>query len=122
MRWESAAQSQVNWANILQADSYHVWFLIQVIYYSLASPANLHIWIKIETPACPLCSERVSLEHILSTCPKALNEGYFRWQHDQVLKAVAEIIASGTNAVGEQHWSLNNIDFVEAGEKLFSQP
>lgn len=31
---------------------------------------------------------------MLSSCPKALAEGRYRWRHDQVLKAVAETVAS----------------------------
>ncbi|KAI4887728.1 hypothetical protein NFI96_005940 [Prochilodus magdalenae] len=49
----------------------------------ITCPSNLFCWGLAETPACPLCQRRGSLEHILSCCPKALGEGRYRWRHDQ---------------------------------------
>ncbi|KAK3529620.1 hypothetical protein QTP70_032039, partial [Hemibagrus guttatus] len=37
---------------------------------------------------------RGTMEHILSSCPRALAEGRYCWHHKQVLKAVAESIGS----------------------------
>ena len=51
-----------------------------------AKPVNLHVWGKSETPSCLLCFRRGSLEYLLSSCPKALADGRYRWRHDQVLK------------------------------------
>ncbi len=92
-RWESTLQRRITWANILQANFHWVRFLVQAVYDALPSPANLHVWRKCETPSCLLCSGRGSLEH-LSSCPKALADGRYRWRHDQVLKAIAESLAS----------------------------
>lgn len=91
-KWEYAEQRRVTWDNILRSDYNRLRFLIQTVYECLPSPANLHVWRKIKTPACALCSGRGSIEHILSCCPKA-TDGRYRWQHDQVLKAVAEVVA-----------------------------
>ncbi len=89
-RWESTLQRRITWANILQADFHRLRFLVQAVYDTLPSPVNLHVWGKSETPSCLLCSGRGSLEHLLSSCPKALADGRYRWCHDQVLKAIAE--------------------------------
>lgn len=50
-----------------------------------------------ETPSCPLCSGRGRLEHLLSSCTRALADGRYHWRHDKVLKAVAESLASAIN-------------------------
>lgn len=89
-RWESTLQRKVTWANIMQADFHRIRFLVQAVYDTLSSPANLHLWGKNETPVCPLCSGRGTLEHLLSSCPRALADGRYRWRHDQVLRVVAE--------------------------------
>lgn len=111
-RWESALQRKITWTNILQPDFQRVRFLVQAVYDALPSPANLHARGKSETPSCPLCSGRGSLEHLLSGCPKALADGRYRCRHDQVLKAVAESVASN-----KHHAPKKAISFVRAGEK-----
>ena len=63
-----------------------------MVYDLLPCPANLHVWGKTETPNCPLCPEKGSLQHILSSCKTALVEGRYRWRHDKVLEATALII------------------------------
>lgn len=65
-RWESTLQRKVTWSNIMQADFHRVRFLVQAVYDALPSSANLHVWGISETPSCPLCSGRGSLEHLLS--------------------------------------------------------
>lgn len=62
-----------------------------------------------------MCSGRGSLEHILSSCPKALADGRYRWQHDQVLKAVAEAVAAAITTSKQRR--PRNIKFVKAREK-----
>lgn len=65
--------------------------------------------------ACAPCSRKGSLEHILSSCPTALGEGCYRWQHDQVLQTVAEAISK---AVANNHvYGQRNIASVRAGEQ-----
>ncbi|XP_049336392.1 uncharacterized protein LOC125802421 [Astyanax mexicanus] len=116
-RWESALKRRITWTNILQPDFQRVRFLVQAVYDVLPSPANLHVWGKSETPSCPLCSGRGSLEHLLSGCPKALADGRYRWRHDQVLKAVAESVASAISSSKNHHAPKKAIYFVKAGEK-----
>ncbi|XDV13785.1 hypothetical protein PO909_002121 [Leuciscus waleckii] len=64
---------------------------------------------------------RGSLEHLLSSCPKALGDGRYRWRHDQVLKAVAESIATAINTI-KGHHNPRSIKFLRAGEKALPQP
>ncbi len=121
-RWESTLQRRITWANILQADFHRVRFLVQAVYDTLPSPANLHVWGKSETPSCLLCSGRGSLEHLLSSCPKALADGRYRWRHDQVLKTIAESLDSAISTSKYHHVSKKAISFIKAGEKLRARP
>lgn len=47
---------------------------------------------------CPLCSARRMLEHIMSSCPKALSQGQYTWQHNQVFKPTAGATSKGITA------------------------
>ena len=116
-RWESMLQRKITWSSIMQADFHRVRFLVQAVYDALPSPANLHVWGKIETPACALCSGRGSLEHLLSSCPKSLADGRYRWRHNQVLKAVAESIASAISTSKHHKATKRAVSFIKAGEK-----
>ena len=50
----------------------------------------MHIWGKVESPACGLVtSMSISSVPILSCCSKALGEGRYHWCHDQDLKVIA---------------------------------
>lgn len=76
MKWEQAMERRVTWKDIWQWNPQRIKFLIQVVYDVFTSPSNLHTKGKIETPAYPLCSKTGTLEHILSSCSKALSEGW----------------------------------------------
>lgn len=99
-----------------RADYYQVRVLIQAVYGSLPSPANLRIWGKSEKRCCALCFGGGSLKHNLSSCPKALAEGRYCWPDDQVLKAVAETVASSITT-SKYHHPKKIITFVMPGEK-----
>lgn len=115
-KWENVRQRKITWPNIWRADSLNIRFLVQAVYDVLPTPSNLHVWGKAETPSCTQCPGRGSLEHLLSSCPKALGEGRYRWRHDQVLKAVAESIARAINTT-KGHSKPKTIRFHRAGEK-----
>ena len=83
-RWENVVDRKVTWAELWKAESHRIKFLFQAAYNVLPT-TNLHTWGLGETPACPLCSKRGTLEQILSSCTRALGDGRYRWRHDQVL-------------------------------------
>ena len=116
-RWENAVERKVTWAELWKAEPHRIKFLIQAVYDVLPSPSNLHIWGIAETPACPLCSKRGTLEHILSCCTRALGDGRYRWRHDQVLKTIAEAISAGLAWAKQFRPSKKTIAFVRAGDK-----
>ncbi|KAK0136520.1 hypothetical protein N1851_027361 [Merluccius polli] len=80
------------------------------------------LWGKSETPSCLLCSGRGSLEHLLSCCPKALADGRYRRRHDQVLKAIAESLASAISSSKHHHAPKKAVPFLKAGEKPRARP
>ncbi|XP_061896860.1 uncharacterized protein LOC133645950 [Entelurus aequoreus] len=123
-RWEGALERRVTWSEIRLAEPQRIKFMVQAVYDVLPSPANPHLWGMIDSPACVLCSRKGSLEHILSSCSKALGEGRYRWRHDQVLKTVAEAIAKAVakNNSSKQQLGNRRIAFVRAGEQPQSQP
>ena len=112
-RWECTLQRRVTWTNILQADFHWVRFLVQALYDALPSLANLHVWGKSETPSCLFCSGRGSLEHLLSSCPMALADGHYRCRHDQVLKAIAENLASAISTSKHLHAPKKAVPFIK---------
>uniref|UniRef100_A0A673L1F3 Junctional adhesion molecule 2b n=1 Tax=Sinocyclocheilus rhinocerous TaxID=307959 RepID=A0A673L1F3_9TELE len=63
-----------------------------------------------------------SLEHLLSSCPKALADGRYRWRHDQVLKAIAESLASAISTSKYHHAPKKAVHFIKAGEKHRVRP
>ncbi|XP_041920594.1 uncharacterized protein LOC121684601 [Alosa sapidissima] len=115
-KWENVLQRKITWPNIWRADSLNIRLLVQAVYDVLPSPSNLHVWGKAETPSCLQCPGGGSLEHLLSSCPKALGEGRYRWRHDQVLKAVAESIAKAITTT-KNYSKPQSIRFHRAGEK-----
>ena len=73
-RWENTVERKVTWAELWKAEPHRIKFLIQAVYDVLPCPSNLHTWGLAETPACPLCSKRGTLKHIL-----LLHQGTWRW-------------------------------------------
>lgn len=116
-RWEEALDRKISWTELWRAEPLRIKFLIQSVYDVLPSPSNLFLWGKSETPACTLCQGRGTLEHILSSCPRALGEGRYRWRHDQVLKAIAESIHSAIDHSKRLQPQKHSMTFIRAGEK-----
>lgn len=114
--WESFLRRKISWSEIWHSDASRIKFLVQSVYDVLPSSANLHIWGMSESPSCPLCSRKSTLKHILSACPKALGEGRYRWRHDQVLKKLAEIVATAISDCSCKP-KTKAICFIKAGEK-----
>ncbi|XP_029958217.1 uncharacterized protein LOC115396474 [Salarias fasciatus] len=117
LRWESANQRRVTWADLWRAEPQRIKFLIQAVHNVLPSPANLHTWGLAESPSCAMCSKRGSLEHILSSCAKALGKGRYRCRHDQVLKSIAEAIGGGVERARRSQPIKKIMTFLKAGEK-----
>ena len=116
-KWESIEEKKISWSELWKSDNTRIQFLTKSVYNVLPSPANLHLWNLGESPDCQLCHGVGTLEHVLSSCPKALGEGRYRWRHDQVLKAIARIVGEEIQRKNKST-PPSKINFVKAGEKV----
>ena len=88
-RW-NLPERQVSWPELWKLEPARISFLLRSVYDTLPSPANLHTWGLTEDPSCHLCGGRGTMAHILSGCKTALQQGRYRWRHDQVLAVLAD--------------------------------
>ena len=52
-KWENVIQLEITWADFWRPDMNSIPFLVQAVYDTLPSPANLHILVNSETPSAP---------------------------------------------------------------------
>ncbi|VDI43593.1 Hypothetical predicted protein [Mytilus galloprovincialis] len=69
-----------------------------------------------ETPDCPLCGNRGTLQHVLSGCNIALTQGRYTWRHNQVLRELAEVIEKQRKDAKHIRNKPIKIQFVKEGE------
>ena len=92
-QWDSALDMSLTWNEIWKTDQSKLSFMLRSFADLLPSPANLRTWGLAEAALCYLCgTTNCTLCHILSSCPKALAEGRYRWRHDKVLREIANWI------------------------------
>ena len=81
------------WANTIQSlQSQQMRFVLNAAEDTLPHNANLHLWGKKETAACPLCGERQTLIHMLNNCRVALDLHRYNPRHDCVLSDLADTV------------------------------
>ena len=114
-RWENRVQWKITWSDFWRPDMNSITFFIQVVYDTLPSAANLHIWGKRKTPSSPLREGRGTPQHILNNYRKPW-EGSFRWRHDQVVRVIVKIINSAIRTSVVNH--IRPTSFVRAGHKV----
>ena len=67
-------------------------FSLNALMDTLPHRHNLLKWGKAQTSACPLCSEKQTLIHVLNNCNIALRQRRFDQRHNEVLKIVSDFI------------------------------
>ncbi|GFR95498.1 reverse transcriptase [Elysia marginata] len=60
----------------------------------LPSKPNLVRWGKKDDPTCPLCHDRQTTEHVLSSCKVALSHRRYTWRYNRVLRELASVIST----------------------------
>ncbi|XP_069139210.1 uncharacterized protein [Argopecten irradians] len=90
-RWDTEPRV-LSWTEIWKYPQFQLYFLLRSVYDVLPTPANLHRWDLVETPDCPLCGQRGTLQHILTSCQVALSQGRYTWRHNQVLRELADVL------------------------------
>ncbi|XP_069114340.1 uncharacterized protein [Argopecten irradians] len=90
-RWDTEPRV-LSWTEIWKYPQFQLQFFLRSVYDVLPTPANLHRWDLAETPDCPLCVQRGTLQHILTSCHVALAQGRYTWRHNEVLRELADIL------------------------------
>ena len=67
-------------------------FTLSAAHDTLPHNANLHLWRKVPSPNCPLCSSRQTLLHVLNNCPVALQNRRYNHRHDAVLEKLHQFV------------------------------
>ena len=68
-------------------------FLMRTGTDTLPTPLNPRQWRLRMDPSCPLCGyNQPTIHHILSNCPKALQQRRYTWWHDYTLQTLAKSI------------------------------
>ena len=81
------------WAKTIQAlPQQQMKFALNAALDTLPHNANLHLWKKKESDACPLCGERQTLIHALSCCEAARDLRRYNTRHDMVLQCCTNTI------------------------------
>ncbi len=81
----------------------------------------LELWRMREDPLCRLCGERGTMVHILAGCKIALSQRRYRWCHDKVLRALADILEQERQKKLQAHERPRpSIQFIREGEKPLS--
>ena len=58
-------------------------FILNSAINTLPTKANLKLWGKSKSDKCVLCGRIQTLNHVLSSCPKALEEGCYTYRHNE---------------------------------------
>jgi hypothetical protein len=90
-RW-SVPERKLTWDELWKYEPLQLSVLLRSVYDMLPTPANLSRWKLSEDSSCVLCKEKGTLQHIMSSCQKALGQGRYRWRHDQVLAQLADVL------------------------------
>ena len=67
-------------------------FILNSCINTLPTRANLRLWGKSSSDKCPLCGRKETTNHILSSCPVALEQGRYTYRHNNVLREITESI------------------------------
>ena len=79
----------MSWNNMFKMGESMVSFVLRAVYGTLITPAMATKWNESEDGNCKLCTvSRGTIQHILSGCQVALQQGRYRWRHDKVLKQI----------------------------------
>ena len=87
-QWDGVMAQDLSWNRMLyRMSARDIKFLLQGTLQIAPSPAYLKTIGKLESALCPLCfTHQGSFRHIESYCLFALNQGRFKWRHDEILR------------------------------------
>lgn len=109
---------RITWTELWRLEPFRISFLLRSVYGTLPTPTNFYRWGMREDPQCRVCGGRGTLAHILAGCQTALNQGRYRWRHDKVLSALADILEQERQKKHQpQPRSTPSIQFIREGKK-----
>ena len=76
---------------------------------------NLRRWNKRVNDRCPFCGNIQTLQHVLSNCSVALDQGRYTWRHNAVLLSVIDIIRPRLKAGFELYSDLSGLQAPHGG-------
>ena len=128
-RWkEDVLSLDMSWNSLFRMGDSMVGFLLRAVYGTLITPSLAAKWDEAEDGMCRLCTNEVgTVQHILSGCKVALEQGRYTWRHDKVLNQIHNQVAYHlNNRVNNPKRSVNtqkrDIPFVRAGAKGKEMP
>ena len=118
--WSDYIRNDLSWKCIWAFGPQLLRFCVQSCYNTLPSPNNCVRWNFTEDQSCVLCRSRFcTLPHILSGCPFSLENGRWKYRHDNVLKVLLEslekLIEEKRNSVSPPE---KFIKFVKPGQSV----
>ena len=89
----------------LEVDTFNIWslglyslpdmlfkFSLNAMVDCLPHNQNLLKWGKVQSGSCPLCGQLQSLQHILNSCPTALEQRRYNQWHDHILQLLVDFL------------------------------
>ena len=67
-------------------------FILNSTINTLPTKSNMKLWGLSSSDKCRLCGRQETTNHILSSCPTALDQGRYTYRHNQVLKTITSNI------------------------------
>ena len=125
--WENIMNQDLTWKSLLYGYSPNLLsFALNSVQLTLPTPDNLKRWGKNVSGKCELCNSiKCTLQHILTGCKKALQEGRYTWRHDSILTEIGSTIKEEIKGFNERPEKDllsddNRLDirFVKAKEKI----
>ena len=128
-RWrEDVLSLDLSWNSLFKMGDSMVGFILRAVYGTLVTPSLAVKWDEAEDGMCKLCSsERGTIQHILSGCKVALEQGRYTWRHDKVLNQIRSQVAYHLDKrVNNPKRSISlqssKVEFVSAGAKVKGIP
>ena len=118
----------LSWNSLFKMGDSMVGFILRAVYGTLVTPSIAVKWDEAEDGMCKLCSsERGTIQHILSGCKVALEQGRYTWRHDKVLNQIRSQVAYHLDKrVNNPKRSISlqssKVEFVSAGAKVKGIP
>ena len=99
--WEGVMWQDMSWKRMLyRMSNSELKFYLQGTLQIAPTPSYLKVIGVLEDAKCPLCHIRGGkLYHILSVCNIALEQGRFKWRHDEVLRVLRWHIDKARRAI-----------------------